>query len=422
MNAIFRGFSFLFCASLIIFWPPHASAQSSAANACATLAAKIIPGNPRQGIPSISSIFQQPIRRQVYLKCLQAYAQQGTPGANAVAKPGTFITKAGTFTTFDIPAAVDIGPNGINPVGAITGSYYDGLTFHGFLRTPGGTIITFDPPGSTDTSVGPGGEPFAGPPINPAGSITGYYSDANSVNHGFVRSPGGTFFTIDAPGAVNGTEYLCCITPGGDTAGISFDANFVGHGFLRSRDGTFTAFDPPGSTLTAPSGIAPAGAISGVYFDASGVEHGFLRARDGTITTFNAPGAVSGTQPNGINPAGAIVGIAFDANFVNHGFLRDADGTFTAFDPPGSTAPFGTTAVGINPAGLIVGGYFDGITFHGFLRAPDGTFTTVDPPGSAATGIGGVNPAGVIAGSYTDASGASHGFLFWPNLWASKIN
>jgi len=313
---------------------------------------------------------------------------------------------------------LDISSTGINPAGAITGSYVIGsdpnFVFYGFLRAPDGTFTTIIPPGSTSTFVGAGSEPFAGPPINPSGAITGSFF-ARGASHGFVRAPDGTFTTIDAPGGVNGTDFLCCITPASTVAGISFDANGAGHGFLRDPHGAFTAFDPPGSTFTAPSGINPAGTISGVYFDANGIEHGFLRAGDGSVTTFDAPGAVNGTQPSGINPAGTIVGTYFDANFSGHGFLRARDGTFTIFDPPGSTAPFGTTPVGINPAGAVVGGYFDGTTFHSFSRAPDGTFTTVDAPGSTSAGAGVINPAEVIAGAYSDASGTAHGYLFLPH-------
>jgi len=38
----------------------------------------------------------------------------------------------------------------------------------------------FDAPGATSTVP---------QSINPAGAITGYYSDANFVYHGFLRSP-----------------------------------------------------------------------------------------------------------------------------------------------------------------------------------------------------------------------------------------
>jgi hypothetical protein len=232
-----------------------------------------------------------------------------------------------TFITFDIPVpdARDISPNGINPAGMITGRYFDAnLVGHGFLRARDGTITTFDPPGSTGTTVGGDSEPFAGPPINPAGVITGDYFDASGVDHGFLRARDGTITTFDAPGAVNGTSFVSCITPAGAVAGISFDANFVGHGFLRAPDGTFTSFDPPGSAPpfgTNPIGINPAGAITGWYSDMSVVFHGFLQAPDGTITNVDPPGSAA-TFTSVINPKGVITGSYFDASGATHGFLR----------------------------------------------------------------------------------------------------
>jgi hypothetical protein len=48
------------------------------------------------------------------------------------------------------------------------------------VRARDGTFTTFDPPGSTGTSASV---------INPAGVITGSYSDANGAGHGFLRIP-----------------------------------------------------------------------------------------------------------------------------------------------------------------------------------------------------------------------------------------
>jgi predicted membrane protein len=326
----------------------------------------------------------------------------------------------GRFVTFDIPGGANVFPNFITPAGVVTGNYdilvNNNFVTYGFLRRADGTVITISVPGSASTSVGAGeGEPFAGPPINPSGAITGSYSDASGLSHGFVRAPDGTFTTFDAPGAVNGT-LLCCITSEGTIAGTSFDANFFVHGFLRAPNDTFTMFDPPGSTLTVPTSTNPAGAITGWYVDASGAMHGFLRARDGTIATFDAPGAVNGTQPNGINPAGAITGVAY-ASGVDHGFVRDRDGTITTFDVPGSAPLFGAFPVAINPAEAITGFYGDGEGFfHGFLRERGGTFTTVDPPGSGYTGPAGINPAGVIVGNFQYLGVFTlHGFIFFPH-------
>ena len=48
-----------------------------------------------------------------------------------------------------------------------------------FANAQRATFTTFDPPGSVSTI------PMG---INPAGEITGYYGDANSVTHGFLCS------------------------------------------------------------------------------------------------------------------------------------------------------------------------------------------------------------------------------------------
>jgi hypothetical protein len=62
----------------------------------------------------------------------------------------------------------------------VTGVYSTGAN-HGFLRTPTGKIVTFDPKGSTSTDT------FS---INSEGSITGQFDDSAGMVHGFVRNPG----------------------------------------------------------------------------------------------------------------------------------------------------------------------------------------------------------------------------------------
>jgi hypothetical protein len=56
-------------------------------------------------------------------------------------------------------------------------------------------FTTFEAPGA---NTGPynGTSPTS---INDLGAITGYYADANSVSHGFLRSPDGKFTTFDVP-------------------------------------------------------------------------------------------------------------------------------------------------------------------------------------------------------------------------------
>jgi hypothetical protein len=107
---------------------------------------------------------------------------------------------------------------------------------HGFLRSPVGEITTFDPPGESalyglgcynDCAIG----------LNDWGAITSSYLDANNVYHGFLRSPEGTFITFEAPGAdttpndFNGT-FPYSINDQGVITGYYIDANDVNHGFL----------------------------------------------------------------------------------------------------------------------------------------------------------------------------------------------
>jgi hypothetical protein len=321
---------------------------------------------------------------------LQLYAQQADSGANTAKTAAT-----PTIITFDVPAAAFIGtfPISINPAGEITGFYVDAESVTRFFkRAIDGTLTTFDVPNDIHGFVCF----FGSPAINPAGEITASFTDANGTNHGFLRSRDGSFTTFDVPGA-GGTGFsagTCAngINPAGDITGYFTDASGGIHGFLRTGNGAFTTFDVPGGFgSTLPISINPGGVIAGIYGELGSFNkiHGFLREPDGTLTTFAPPGLVNGAfnglPPLGINPAGAITGTYFDANGAGHGFLRTHDGTLTVFDVPGAgTCCFhGTYPDGIDPVGDITGFYSDANGLpHGFLRALDGTFTTFDAPGA----------------------------------------
>ena len=150
------------------------------------------------------------------------------------------------------------------------------------LAHPPPAIITFDAPGA-------GTGPFQGTvtyAINPMGTIAGYFFDSDSVTHGFVRKPDGTFIApIDAPGGGTGPyqgTFTASINPAGAITGFVIDSSYVFHGYLRSSHGTFTTFDVPGAGTgmfqgTYPTANNPEDAIPGNYTDANGVNHGFLR-------------------------------------------------------------------------------------------------------------------------------------------------
>jgi hypothetical protein len=105
--------------------------------------------------------------------------------------------------------------------------------YHGFVRAPGGTFTTFDVPGA-GTAANQGTFPSG---INDAGAVTGNYTDADNVNHGFVRDANGNSFTVfDAPGAgaaANQGTFPNLNNARGAISGFFIDTNSVYRGFVR---------------------------------------------------------------------------------------------------------------------------------------------------------------------------------------------
>ena len=252
----------------------------------------------------------------------------------------------GKFTSFDVPGVGGYGttPIAINVEGAIVGYYTDAnYLFHAFLRTPAGTFTMWVGPGACDTSTSTGCYGSAAFNINVFGTIAGGYEDnsGNFVGHGLIRGPDGTLTPFDAPGAgtgsYQGTSCPGC-SPGlnqwGAIAGIYSDANSVNHGFLRSREGKFTTFDAPGAGTASyqgtgcpsdcPTSLNDSGAIMGTYIDANYTYHGYLRRPDGKIVTIDPAGSVF-TWSSNMNDSEQITGYFGDANGVYHGFLRTQD-------------------------------------------------------------------------------------------------
>lgn len=308
------------------------------------------------------------------------------------------------------------------------------------VQTNAQQIVNFDAPGADTTPGDFNGTIVA--EINALGVIVGYYYDANSVSHGFLRSPDGKFTTFDPPGVGNTAGFgtiVHAVNLQGVVAGGYYDSNIEAHPFVRNLDGTFTTFVVPGACTT---GIAAGchgsgawninlfGTIVGAYEDTSGnfVAHTYIRYHDGELTTFAVPGSSmevgQGTLPaqtTGLNQWGAITGLYYDANNTFHGYLRSPDGKFTDFEAPGADlvdAYYGTFPESINDMGAIAGYYIDSNSvYHGFLRSPKGKITAIDAPGADTTAgdFNGtfpvnINSLGLITGSYVDTSNVTHGF------------
>ena len=153
-----------------------------------------------------------------------------------------------TFTAFEAPAApVGTDPCCISPSGTIAGlsSEYDNTSgnyiSHGFLRGADGTLTAFDfPIAGVNTGV---------TSMNPQGAVLGSYNAGNQSHpywdlrphdtHGYVRAPDSTFTTFDAPGA--NTTYRGYLVTAPTSINLAdavtgwyySDANCVQHGFLR---------------------------------------------------------------------------------------------------------------------------------------------------------------------------------------------
>src|SRR6266446_1512913 len=266
--------------------------------------------------------------------------------------------------------------------------------------------ITFDAPGASQ-----GTQPRG---INSAGTITGYYTDANFKRHGFLRAPDGTFTTFDAvspssPGI--GTEPTS-INSLGVVTGDAADGITPAVGFVRMPDGTITTFavlGASGALGTVGLSINDKGEIAGIYLGSSSVSrsvsHSFVRAANGTITAFDPPGTdpSQGSRADSINAEGLVVGSYRDANFAFHGYIRFPDGTFKTVDSPG--VPGAMDVVSVNTAGTSTG--FFSNNPHGFVRSFDGTITTFDVQGAGTGGCGtapsSLNDAGTITGSFLDS-------------------
>jgi hypothetical protein len=204
-------------------------------------------------------------------------------------------TPDGTITEFDAPGAgtssyqgtYPANNSGINSEGASVGEYLDAnYVYHGYMRAPDGSFTEFDDPyAGADTGTLSLG-------INHAGEISGVYIDESDAFHGYLLAPDGTFTEVDVPGAgagiyegTNACWFIACwgsINAAGTITGFFVDANYVYHGFLRTRDGEFTIFDAPGTGVgtwqgTQPMSIDREGGITGYYTDTNNVVHGFVR-------------------------------------------------------------------------------------------------------------------------------------------------
>jgi len=318
---------------------------------------------------------------------------------------------SGTITDFNAPGAGTgagqgtnfAGLSGINTAGVITGPYVDSKgVFHGYIRSTTAKYTILNVASAGD---GSGQGTLAGN-VNTSGEIAGFYVDKAGANHGFLWTAKAGFITFDAPGSGTGpgegsvTAFFDGLNDNGDLAGNYADSKLVNHGYVRSSGGTFSTFraakagtDNKGCPMgvackgTFASGINSAGTFVGLYVDEGLVNHGLVRSSSGTMTPFDVKGAgtdntgcasaapaCKGTFPQNINSMGVVAGYYVDENIVAHGFERSSSGVITTFDEPNACkagkacAGAGTLAFSNNAANAITGYYIDSkLVIHGFV-------------------------------------------------------
>jgi len=158
---------------------------------------------------------------------------------------GMIRDRSGAVTAFDVPGAGTGNYQGTgcpgckmagNRWGAIAGTIVDAnYVNHGFLRSVDGHNIIFDVPGG-GTAGGEGTGCFSDCPValNDRAELTGTFVDANYVPHGYVRGADGTIVTFDPAGST--ATQPQAINNEGTIVGVYYDASGVPHGFLRTRD------------------------------------------------------------------------------------------------------------------------------------------------------------------------------------------
>jgi probable HAF family extracellular repeat protein len=257
-----------------------------------------------------------------------------------------------TFTTTDFhlmqPTLRDI-----NNAGEVVGSFFDTLgREHGYV-TQFSVPIQFDDPSGADGTQANGVTAAA---TGALVQVVGTYFDANNTSHAYLfKFADGAFSTIDDPLGTKGSQALD-INAAGQIVGFYTTDDGITHGFRRSAGGAYTTIDNPAGVETELRSINDAGQIVGLYGNATGA-HGFLTS-NGEFFDINAPSGILETI-EGINNAGQITGSYLGVGGITHGFIYDfGANTYITLDDPLSTTIV-TMPTGINDAGQIVGNFFD---------------------------------------------------------------
>ena len=204
-------------------------------------------------------------------------------------RSSVFVRSAGGVYNDDIQFGRATVATAINGSGSVVGYGTNGQYYYaGFVLHPDGYSSVFTVPLPPQPEPHCTAETFPDG-INAAGTIAGwYYNHCNPVNMGFVSSTDGVFTVFEAPGTLlaspsfdytSTVPHWISIDQAGDITGSYTDAAGVQHGFVRNPYGTITSFDPPEGSQTTATSISDGGAIAGFYHyhAGGGPPVGFIR-------------------------------------------------------------------------------------------------------------------------------------------------
>jgi len=224
----------------------------------------------------------------------------------------------GNITTFEVPGeALSDFPLtiGINDAGQIVGVSFGTTTTDVYIRNADGSFAVFSPGGDA-AYIG----------ANSLGEVAGTYVDTTTgtgVLQGFVRDASGNLTTFAVPGATGTWAYT--INKAGVVAGFWLDANSIGHGYLRSPSGLIQSYDAPkgtGTTLGGAQFINDDGVVAATAYNASNNAFvPFIRNRAGNFTIFSVSGSKTAII-NGVNNNSQVCGTFLGQKGVAYGFLR----------------------------------------------------------------------------------------------------
>ena len=257
----------------------------------------------------------------------------------------------GSYASENVPGSVQTQVTGLNNRGVTVGFWSTMNTASmannnfGFYEV-GGRFHAVDFP--TRNPAAPPVDQLLG--VNDSDLAVGFYTDAQGTNHGYEYSIlDRQFARVTDPGLPGASLTAAAINDEGDVAGFFVDGAGRTDGFLKTRGGHFIDLAAPGASATTALGVNGRDEVVGTYTVGSGnsaVMHGFTWTPQRGFATVDDPHGAGTTTINGVNDRGDLVGFYTDGAGNTDGFLA----------APASNTPSATT-INLNlqamPAGTV---------------------------------------------------------------------